>query len=465
MELIVHSARQVMFQVKVGADSRLIVAVSGGIDSIVLLDILDQLRGELGYQLHLAHFDHALRPESSADGRFVAEEASRRGLPCTVERRDVGEHAQDEKLSLEEAGRLLRYAFFEEVAGCVGASFVVLGHHAEDQAETVLMRLLRGSGATGLGAMEVVRKGRYLRPLLSVRRTEIETYAQDRGLRHREDASNLDMHFLRNRIRWELLPLLEEYNPKITETLNRTARLLKDEDHLLSDFAEEAITAVVCESYNDKITLDSSVLVDYHIAVQRRVVRAVLQGLSAAESPFNFAVVEQILDWIRTGDKGLHDLSGGLRCQGNGSRYFLRRGHWPPVESVLTVPGAVALVDQGIEIRAEIVSVEHFVQIKDGLGAGQVAFDADRLGAQVQLRSTRPGDRFRPLGMVGHKKLSDLLIDAKWPRILRDEILVLAQGEDIAWVLPLRSSHTFRVDSATRRVALCQFRRRTDNRA
>ena len=117
MELIVHSARQVLFQVKVGADSRLIVAVSGGIDSIVLLDILDQLRGELGYQLHLAHFDHALRPESSADGRFVAEEASRRGLPCTVERRDVGEHAQDEKLSLEEAGRLLRYAFFEEVAG------------------------------------------------------------------------------------------------------------------------------------------------------------------------------------------------------------------------------------------------------------------------------------------------------------------------------------------------------------
>ena len=363
MELIVHSARQVLFQAKVKADSRLIVAVSGGIDSIVLLDILDQLRGELGYQLHLAHFDHALRPESSADGRFVAEEASRRGLPCTVERRDVGEHAQEEKLSLEEAGRLLRYAFFEEVAGCVGASFVVLGHHAEDQAETVLMRLLRGSGATGLGAMEAVREGRYLRPLLSVRRTEIETYAQERGLCHREDASNRDVHFLRNRIRWELLPLLEEYNPKITETLNRTARLLKDEDHLLSDLAEEAITAVVCESYNDKITLDSSVLVDYHIAVQRRVVRAVLQGLSAAESPFNFAVVEQILDWIRAGDKGLHELRGGLRCQGNGSRYFLRRGHWPPVESVLAVPGAVALVDQGIEIRAEIVSVEYFVEI------------------------------------------------------------------------------------------------------
>ena len=312
--------------------------------------------------------------------------------------------------------------------------------------------------------MEAVREGR-LRPLLSARRKEIETYALQRGLCHREDSSNRDMYFLRNRIRWELLPLLEEYNPKITETLNRTARLLKDEDHLLSDLAEEAITAVVCESYNDKITLDSSVLVDYHIAVQRRVVRCVLQGLSAAESPFNFAVVEQILDWIWAGDKGLHELSGGLRCQGNGSRYFLRRGHWPSVESVLAVPGAVVLVDQGIEIRAEIVSVEHFVQIKDGLGAGQVAFDADRLGAQVQLRSMRPGDRFRPLGMVGHKKLSDLLIDAKWPRILRDEILVLAQGEDIAWVLPLRSSHTFKVDSATRRVALCQFRRRTDNRA
>ena len=465
MESIVNSTREVLIRAGIKKGDCLIVAVSGGVDSMVLLDILQRLQGILGCQLHLVHFDHALRPESGADSRFVADEARRRDMPCSVERRDVGAYARREKLSIEQAGRRLRYLFFAQVARRINAALVALGHHAEDQAETVLMRLLRGSGTTGLGAMEVVREGRYIRPLLGVRRAEIEAYANERGLRHIEDPSNRDPRFLRNRVRWQLLPTLAEYNPRIVETLNRTAGLLKDEDHLLSELAQEAITAVVCECYSDKIILVRTVLLDYHIAVQRRVVRAVLQGLSAIEGPLDFTVVEQVLDYIRTGDNQLRELRGGLRCQGDGSRYFLRCGRRPELECSLAIPGAVALAGHGIEICAQIVSLEYFYEIKGSLGHEQVAFDADRLGAQVQLRTMRPGDRFQPLGMKGHKKLSDLLIDAKWPKILRDEILVLARGEEIAWVAPLRSSHAFKVDSATRRVALCQLRRRADNRA
>ena len=452
MEAIVAKVRQVLQEAGLEADASVVVAVSGGVDSIVLLDVLDGL----GYRLHVAHLDHALRPDSATDSRFVADEAQRRGLPCSVERRDVGEYARTEGLSLEEAGRRQRYALLDQVADRIGAEFIALGHHADDQAETVILRLLRGSGATGLGGMEIVREGRYLRPLLRVRRTEIEKYARQRGLRYREDPSNRDPRFLRNRVRGELMPLLKSYNPNIAEVLNRTAALLKAEDDLLGELTQEALDTVICERCNDKVALDRNRLLAYHIAMQRRVLRAVLQGLAATEGPFDFARIEQVRSWIEADDKRLRVLGDGLRGQGCGTRYILRRGQRPSVAYCFEIPGALVLREHGVEIRAQIVSPEHFDKAQ--LGGAQVALDADRLGAWVQVRSLRPGDRFQPLGMEGHKKLSDFLIDAKWPKISRDEVLVLTQGEEIAWVAPLRSSHAFRIQSTTRRIALCTLR-------
>ena len=452
MEAIVAKVRQVLQEAGLETDASVVVAVSGGVDSTVLLDVLDGL----GYRLHVAHLDHALRPDSAADSRFVVAEAQRRGLPCSVERRDVGEYARTESLSLEEAGRRQRYAFLDQVADQTGSEFIALGHHADDQAETVILRLLRGSGATGLGGMAIVREGRYLRPLLAVRRAEIEKYARQRGLRYREDPSNRDPRFLRNRVRGELMPLLKSYNPNIAEVLNRTAALLKAEDDLLAELTQEALDTVICERCKDKVALDRNRLLAYHIAMQRRVLRAVLQGLAATEGPFNFAHIEQVRSWIGAGDKHLRVLGAGLRGQGCGTRYILRRGQRPPVAHCFDIPGARVLREHSVEIRVQIVSSEHFDKAQ--LGGAQVALDADRLGARVQVRSQRPGDRFQPLGMEGHKKLSDFLIDAKWPKISRDEVLVLTQGEEIAWVAPLRSSQAFKIKSTTRRIALCTLR-------
>ena len=452
MEAIVANVRQVLQEAGLQGGVGLVVAASGGVDSTVLLDVLDGL----GYQLHVAHLDHALRSDSAADSRFVVDEAKRRGLSYSIERRDVGEYARTEGLSLEEAGRRQRYSFLDQVADRIGAEFIALGHHADDQAETVILRLLRGSGATGLGGMEIAREGRYLRPLLRVRRAEIEKYARQRGLHYREDPSNRDPRFLRNRVRGELMPLLKSYNSNIAEVLNRTAALLKTEDDLLAALAQEALDTVICERCNDKVTLDSTRLLAYHIAIQRRVLRAALQGLAAADGPFDFARVEQVRGWIGAGDKRLRVLGAGLRGQGCGTRYILRRGQRPPVARGFDIPGALVLREHGVKIRVQVVSPEHFD--KSQLGGSQVALDADRLGAWVQVRSLRPGDRFQPLGMEGHKKLSDFLIDAKWPKISRDEVLVLTQGEEIAWVAPLRSSHAFRIKSTTRRIALCTLR-------
>ena len=452
MEAIVASVRQVLQEAGLEANASLVVAASGGVDSTVLLDVLDGL----GCRLHVAHLDHALRSDSADDSCFVASEAQRRGLPCSVERRDVGEYARTEGLSLEEAGRRQRYAFLDQVADRTGAEFIALGHHADDQAETVILRLLRGSGATGLGGMEIAREGRYLRPLLRVRRAEIEKYARQRGLCYREDPSNRDSRFLRNRVRGELMPLLKSYNPNIAEVLNRTAALLKAEDDLLAELTQKALDTVICERCNDKVALDSSRLLAYHIAMQRRVLRVVLQGLAVADGPFDFTRVEQVRGWIGVGDKRLRVLGAGLRGQGCGTRYILRRGQRPPVARSFDIPGVLVLREHGIKIRVQVIPPEHFDKAQ--LGGAQVALDADRLGARVQVRSLRPGDRFQPLGMEGHKKLSDFLIDAKWPKISRDEVLVLTRGEEIAWVAPLRSSNAFRIKSTTRRIALCTLR-------
>ncbi len=216
------------------------------------------------------------------------------------------------------------------------------------------------------------------------------------------DSTNCDCRFLRNRVRWELFPLLKEYNPNIAGVLNRTAGLLKDEDHLLTELAQEALRAVVCERSDDKITLERTGFLDYHIAMQRRVVRAVLQGLRSADGSFDFARVEQVLRWIRDGDKHLRDLGDGVRGQGSGPRYILRRGYRSPLECWIELPGVVVLAEYGVELCTEFVSGEEFARIRGALGGRRVAFDADRLGERVQLRSPRKGDRFQPVGMEGH---------------------------------------------------------------
>ena len=440
-------------QVGLKAGEKIVVAVSGGLDSMVLLDILDHLREPLAICLHVGHFDHQLRPESSADSHFVAAAAQQYGLPCACAGADVGEWACQQRLSVEEAGRRLRYHFLDEVARECGATRIALGHHAGDQAETVLLRLLRGSGACGLGAMEVVRDGRYLRPLLLVERAVIQGYAREGGIVFREDASNQDLRFVRNRVRHELIPYLQHYyNPRVIQALGRTARVLKEEDHSLDTIAQQALETVICERYSYKVVLAVGPLLDYHIAVQRRLMRILLEDLSHREGPFDFADVEVVLEWARQSSSGLGRLPAGVWFQRAGERLILRRGDLPPVAVTVRIPGWTEIAGRGLGLSAELLPARCFPALKPTLGGGRAAFDAGLTGVQLELRTLRPGDRFHPLGMHGHKKLSDFLIDLKWPRLLRDEVLLLARGEEIIWVAGLRPSHPFRVQETTEQI-------------
>ena len=427
---------------------------------MVLLDILDKLRGCLEVELQVAHLDHRLRPQSGADRDFVAAAARKRGLTCTCESVDVTRFARQQRLSLEAAARRLRYRFLDRVALESGGARIALGHHAGDQAETVLLRLLRGSGTCGLGAMDHVRDERYIRPLLSFERAAIETYARACDIAFREDCTNTDLRFARNRVRHQLLPYLQRHhNPNIVATLGRTAQIVREENRFLADRALAALNAVVCERSDRKIVLDRKRFLDYHIAIQRRVIRTLTQGLSKREGPFDFAHVETVLGMVRQRNGRLRQISSKLWSQHSGERFILSRGAPSPVEIPIHVPGQTGIRSHGFSLKTRLLPVSCFPKLKPGLGQSRAVFDSDLAGPQILLRSPRRGDRFQPLGMKGHKKLSDYLIDVKWPRILRDEVLLLTRRDEILWVVGMRASQCCRVGPATREILLVELER------
>ncbi len=438
----------------------IVVAVSGGLDSMALLDVLCELRGKLEYEVSVAHLDHGLRANSASDAEFVAASVRARGLGVHTRRVDVNEYAQRAGLSVEAAGRELRYQFLEDIRVGTGSRYIATGHHASDQAETVLMRMLRGSGTRGLAAMEPLRVGgNHLRPLLEFERKTVAEYAESRGLDYREDATNMDTRFLRNRIRHELLPLLEsDYNPRLTSTLAHTATVLRDEDDALHRKSQTALETVVCVQATGKIILAAPSLLRYHIAVQRRVLRQLLAGISSVDAEVGFDVVERLAGLMRAGPGGVVHLCADLRAQRTLQWLIIRDGSPGSFEASVELPGTTWIPERDIALEARFLPASSMDELRPLLGTWRAVLDADEIDHRgLSLRSLRNGDRIHPMGMTGSKKISDLLVDEKWPRLLRDEVVLLTSGEQIAWVAGLRIAQPFRVKPTSRQLLFLQL--------
>ncbi|MDA0333783.1 MAG: tRNA lysidine(34) synthetase TilS [bacterium] len=437
----------------------LVVAVSGGVDSVVLLDVLHRLSGNLGLWLHVAHLDHQLRPDSAADAIFVQTLAVSLGWAATIESVNVTIFAKEHGMSTEQAGRACRRDMWNRVASRVGCRWIAVGHHADDQAETVLLRLLRGAGATGLGAMRPAVDG-IVRPMLAARRSSVAAYAEQRGLEVREDPTNRDVRIPRNRIRHELLPhLAQRHNPAIVEGLVRTARLLQADDDYLEGASQSAAQVLLKQRRGACIRLDTAALRGYHIAIQRRVLRQYIQELAqdstGASQQVTFASVEGVVEYLAAEGAGLHQVLADIWVQNTGTDLVMRRGPASVVHAEIVIPGRTPVPAQSMALEATVVSPVAFTELKPALGKYRVAFDERAAHGRLQLRSPRPGDRLRPLGMGGHhKKLSDCFIDARWPRILRQDALVLVRSisgadEEVLWVVGLIRSEAFPVASDT----------------
>ena len=435
--------------------SLLVVAVSGGPDSLALLHALHSLTPDLAVRLHGAHLDHGLRGAASdADARFVAAEFRRLGLANTCERADVAAYRRERKLSLEEAARDIRYAFLARVAERQGGDTVALGHTADDQAETVLMRLLRGTGLTGLRGMSALSWRDYaggsvalVRPLLGVTRSEVVAYCRELGLAPREDASNVSTDILRNRVRLELIPHLESYNPSVRRALLRLARTSARDLAYVEEQVDASMAAVASRTA-DGVALDRGAFTRLHPAIQAHTLRRAFAMCRGSNRDLEQYHVDAMARLIRgRAGTSLH-LPGGVRFVVGYERALLSLGPrdscpFPPLEGChgLTIPGESWAGTWSVSATFAEETGPHETERPRRLADGPPfvsRLDATNVGTSPWLRARVPGERFQPLGMSHTKKLQDFMVDEKIPREWRDRVPLLVAPRGVAWVAGCR---------------------------
>jgi tRNA(Ile)-lysidine synthase len=446
---------------------RVLVAVSGGPDSLALLHVLHELREVLEIALTVAHLEHGLRGEESVeDARWVERTAAGMGIPFVLERVRLAELASAAHVSLETAGRQARYGFFERAGREEGCSRVATGHTADDRVETLLLHLLRGAGLDGLrgiprarplgdGALQVVR------PLLDARREEVEAYCAAVGLTPREDSTNRSPAFARNRVRNAVLPALErEATPGLRERLIALAEMATEEVELLDGMAEELLTSATRTAEPGRLSLAAGPLAAAPPALARRALRLAARRLGVA------------VDVDRAASEALLRLAAGELMTGltlpGGRVHVVRRGDalaltrvaeskpttspspdGSPLPVFLPIPGSVHAL--GLDFTAALGPVP---EVPAGDPRCHVLLDADKLKGRLLVRAPHPGDRIRPLGMRGRRKLQDLFVDGKLPRERRDAVPVIVDDEKVVWVVGFCLSDDVRLDAESRR-AVC----------
>ena len=436
------------------------------------MDILDRA----GFPVVVAHFNHRLRTESDVEVLAVREIADARGLPFFSETGEVAVYAGEHRLSIEEAGRELRYRFLFRVAGEHGAQAVAVGHNADDQVETFLMHLLRGAGLPGLKGMQFrtlpnpwSEEIPLVRPLLSVWREEITQYNTKRELEPLQDLSNFDTTYFRNRLRHELIPFLQDYNPAIKKVLWRTADVLRGDFEVLSRATSRAWSNAVLEQYLDSVSFAVEALKNLPVGLQRLVFLHAIGQLRPDLRDVGFDAVERALKFLNSPTQtGRADLIGGLYLLLEVDQLWLADwkgnlpvGDWPwtsteqemPVQvpSSLGIGGSWRLIVEQAEDAGE--EIKRALENRDAYRAW---VDPDSLQAPLTVRTRRPGDRFEPLGMEGHSvKLSDFMINEKIPQRARSTWPVLVSGDRIVWVPGLRLGEPFKLrKDSTRAIRL-----------
>lgn len=433
----------------------LLVAVSGGADSLALLHTLH----EFGYPLVCATFNHQLRPEAADEVAHVQQIAQSLGIPFVTNSVDVAAYAGTEGLSTEEAARVLRYRFLFREARNLGAQAIATGHTADDQAETVLMHFLRGAGLAGLKGMparvvlpifDIVPQGGdeipLVRPLLDWQRADTEAYCREHGLSPIYDPTNRDTAYFRNRLRHELIPTLEGYNPRIRQALARTALALQGDEALLAELVDAAWQKSVLAQGAGFVSFARAALESSSPALRRNLFKRAAFTLRPGLRDIDFAALE------RAATLQPLDLAGGLRLFVEGEKIHLAAyeadlpfAEWPQVENG-------KLVDW--KLVATTFSGDHlFVQAQENGDPFAAWLDADLTGSALRVRTVHAGDRFQPLGMSGASvKLQDFFVNIKLPRRARANWPLICVGDEIAWVGGLRLAHKFRVTETTRRV-------------
>lgn len=448
-----------------GGERIVLVGVSGGPDSVCLLHALNDIKALLVFRLHAAHFNHMLRGSASdEDARYVADLCDSLGIEVTFGKSDVETYRKEHRISIEEAARRLRYGFFSEVVRSTKASCVALGHTQDDQVETILLHLIRGTGTMGLRGMRPATEWhsedgtvlRVVRPLLEITRKDTEKYCRARGLSPRSDASNYSPEYVRNRVRHDLIPSLRAYNKNITEAVLRTAHAANDD----VSFIEAEVTKIwddIVQEQPNGLLIDTEALLSCYTAIQKHLLRRAVEKIQGDLVDVHAIHVEKMLEALsKPAGKSIH-LPRGLRFHVGYNYCLLSTDEIEPCpfpelagESRLKVPGYTEL--PGWKVSAEIVEpgYEHCSGFKACLDIGES-------GTDLLVRSRNPGDRFQPLGMDVVKKLQDFMVDARIPRSWRFRVPLVCSPQGIIWVVGWRVAEWAKVTDTTTRVLKLEF--------
>ena len=406
---------------------RVIIAVSGGPDSMALLHILKSLAGEMQFELVAAHINHGLRPEAAEEQNFVVDQCRRWNVSCYTEELNVRELARQSKTSLEDAGRIARYRYLNALRTELGAQVIATAHHRDDVAETVLLHLLRGTGIQGLRGI-IPRNGQIIRPLLPLGKEQLLTYLNEHDVKYCLDLSNTDPTFMRNRIRHQLIPELQrEYNPRIVDSLNQLAELVRADNQLLEQEMERYWELVLIEADANTIIFDNISFSQLPLAAQRRLIRNAFSALTG-QAGWEGQDVEKVVQLSKKmGSAKVLQLKKKVSVNKSYDKMVFTKTWQMPARFNLDIriPGELSLAEGGSSYHFYLQDVEHYTpQTED------ICLDYDKISLPLVLRSRKEGDVFWPAGFSGHKKIKKYFIDKKIPCWERDLVPILAGKND-----------------------------------
>ena len=434
-----------------------VVGVSGGPDSVALLHCLVALREKWCVRLVVAHLNHQLRGETAdQEAAFVERLARTLTIPCDIDSREVAAYGAEHRMSIQEAAREVRYAFYDEVATRHGAGKIAVGHQANDNAESMLIHLLRGTGPKGLAGIPPVRDGRIIRPLIDASRGQILRFLQEGGFEYVRDRSNLDPKYLRTRIRHEMLPFMKErFNPGVVDALTRLASILRREEDFLNSQVDRAFQDLVQGQKTDRITLSAPGLARLHPALLRRVVRQAVWSIRGDLKRLGHDHVEAVVPLARGPlPSGRLDLPNGVQVVRDRDDVIFSVGppeSRPRFEYHVAGPGTTLIREINTRLRLSVCD-PHGVGVTSGHPPTRAFLDLEAAPFPLTVRSMKRGDRFRPLGMSGSQKLKAFFINRKVSRSERHRCALLLSGHTIVWVGGYRIDDSAKVTEKTKRV-------------
>lgn len=435
---------------------KVLVALSGGPDSVCLLNILYNLKAELNIEIGAAHLNHLLRDKDAfEDEEYVKTLCKSLDIPCFVKRVDINKYSKDKKMSSEMAGREARYNFFDDIVKDEGYTKIATAHNANDQAETILFRLMRGSGIEGLCGIKV-RRDKIIRPILCLSRKEVEEYIEINNLKPRIDKTNFEKIYNRNKIRLDMIPYIKEnFNEDIIQTLNRMSVLLQKDNEFIENSAR-SFYEKHCIEQSDYFIIKKEMF-DNKEAVVTRVIRYALTNFSKTHYDFEMKHIYEICNLAKNNSGKAIDLPNKIYAENiYGDIYIKER------ININNIDVKQEIVVNKNEINGKKIffndeNIKFSVLKNDSnLDLNQnnfiKYFDFDKINDSISLRKRKNGDKIIPLGMKGSKKIKDLFIDMKVPKEERDCIPLLCFDENISWIVGIRVSEEYKITNKTKNI-------------